>query len=71
MKLGFIDKVVSEKDKRETLVSNTSIGESIRTQAVIEATISVDEALRGFSDEEVEELNSFLNRVKDNLINKE
>ena len=68
LKLELVDKKISEKDKRETRVSLNNKGEEVRARVAKIAAISVDQALNGFSNEEIENLNSLLNRVKENLI---
>ena len=68
LKLELVDKKISEKDKRETRVSLNNEGEEVRARVAKIATTSVDEALNGFSNEEIDNLNSLLNRVKENLI---
>ena len=68
LKLELVDKNISETDKRETRVSLTNRGEEVRADVAEFATISVNEALDGFSNEEIENLNNLLNRVKENLI---
>ncbi len=68
LKLGLINKNISITDKRETIISISEKGTEIRTKVVKEASISINEVLNGFSIDEIEQLNSFLIRINNNLI---
>ena len=68
LKLDFVTKIFSKTDKRKTIISTTDIGNEIRKKANKMASVSINEALDGFSTDEVEQLNSFLNRINNNLL---
>jgi len=70
LKLGYINKSISNIDKRETIISLTKKGEETRKNVAKEAAISVNNVLEGFSTNEINTLNSLLKRINNNLINK-
>jgi len=70
LKLNFVNKTISPKDKRETVITITEIGDKTRKETLEVASESVNEILKDFSVSEVEQLNKFLNRINSNLINK-
>lgn len=70
LKLGFITKIASKADRRTTIISITNNGNLVREEANKFALTSTKEAMSGFSIEEVERLNVFLNRINKNLYSK-
>jgi len=68
LKLEFVSKSVSQKDKRETIIQITEIGEEVRKKVLYVASESINETMKGFSDSEIELLNSMLTRINNNLI---
>ena len=68
LKLDFVSKSVSQKDKRETIIQITEIGEEVRKKVLNVASESINETMKGFSDSEVELLNSLLMKINNNLI---
>lgn len=68
LKKGLINKSISNVDKRETVISITKSGSDIREKVKGNATKSINTALNGFSAIEIETLNTFLERVNNNLI---
>jgi len=68
LKKKFINKSISLVDKRETVVSITESGNSIREKIKTNAAKSIDTALKGFSTDEIDTLNVFLERITNNLI---
>ena len=68
LKLDFVSKSVSQKDKRETIIQITEIGEEVRKKVLYVASESINETMKGFSDSEIELLNSMLTRINNNLI---
>ena len=68
LKLDFVSKSVSQKDKRETIIQITEIGEEVRKKVLYVASESINETMKGFSDSEVELLNSLLMKINNNLI---
>ena len=68
LKQGLINKSISNIDKRETVISITERGTNIRGKSKKVATKSINAALNGFSETEIEKMNSFLNRINSNLL---
>ena len=68
LKLNYINKNVSQKDKRETIIQISELGEDIRKKVLIVASESINETVKGFSHSEIELLNKLLTRVNNNLI---
>ena len=70
LKLGFITKEISKTDKRKTIISTTDSGTIIKNKVNAVASISINEALNGFSADEIKQMNEYLNRINNNLIKK-
>ena len=68
LKQGLINKSISNVDKRETVISITESGTNIREKVKRNATKSINTALNGFSTTEIDKLNTFLERINNNLI---
>jgi len=68
LKLDFVSKNVSQKDKRETIIQITEIGEEVRKKVLNVASEAINETMKGLSDSEVELLNSLLLKINNNLI---
>lgn len=64
---GFVCKKQDEKDKRNTRVYLSDKGNEIINRILIIHNEVNKQMLEGFSDEEVDLLRSFLNRINDNL----
>ncbi len=67
LKLDFVSKNVSQKDKRETIIQITEIGEEVRKKVLNVASEAINETMKGLSDSEVELLNSLLLKINNNL----
>ena len=68
LKQEYINKSISQKDKRETIIQITELGENIRKMVLKEASEAINETMKGFSNSEIELLNSMLMRINNNLI---
>jgi len=68
LKQEYINKSISQKDKRETIIQITELGEDIRKMVLKEASEAINETMKGFSNSEIELLNSMLKRINNNLI---
>ena len=68
LKLEYVAKVISKTDRRKTIISITTVGNNIRKQAEKIASISINEALEGFSFNEIEQAIIFLAKINDNLL---
>jgi len=68
LSFDYINKSVSNKDKRETIIRITKLGDQVRKKVLKEADNSISETLKGFSNSDIELLNSLLLRINNNLI---
>ena len=68
LKSNFINKSISVTDKRETIISITEKGNKIRENVLKKASTSVDEILKNFTENEINNLNSLLTKINNNLI---
>jgi len=66
-KKGFIRRQVSPSDRRSFLIYLTEAGQNVRNQIVPIAMESIEEAVKGFTEEEVETLTTLLRRLTSNL----
>ena len=68
LKSNFIHKTTSNTDKRITEISISKKGLQIFEQANISAYKIIKKATNGFSEKEIQELNSYLIRMQNNLL---
>ena len=68
LKAGLIIKTTSNLDKRSKDISITKKGLQIIKQSNISASKSIKRATNGFSENEIQELNSYLTRIQNNLL---
>ena len=68
LSFDYVNKSVSNKDKRETIIRITKLGDQVRKKVLKEADNSISETLKGFSNSDIELLNSLLLRINNNLI---
>lgn len=64
---NLIDKNISKNDKRSTIISISEQGIATQKKAVSIALNSISEALSGFSESEIKELNNYLVRINSNF----
>lgn len=67
LKSNLIQKTTSNKDKRITEISISKTGLQLIKQSNISAYKSINKAVRGFSEKEIQELNNYLIRIQNNL----
>ena len=68
LKADLIIKTTSNLDKRSKDISITKKGLQIIKQSNISASKSIKRATNGFSENEIQELNSYLTRIQNNLL---
>ncbi len=64
---GLVKRQVSPNDRRSFLIYLTDAGQTLRNQIVPIAVECIEEAEKGFTEEEVRTLKSLLNRISSNL----
>ncbi|BDD06164.1 MarR family winged helix-turn-helix transcriptional regulator [Aureibacter tunicatorum] len=68
IKTGLVSKSVSESDKRNNVISITDLGIQIKKASNQVASETLDIALEGLSSKDIETLNGYLLKIKNNLI---
>jgi len=67
IKSNFVTKTVLTSDKRNTLISISELGIKVKKESNKIALETIERATNGFSENEIEQLNSYLTRIKNNL----
>lgn len=66
-KAGLVEKHAVEQDLRATRIMLTSVGEKLAERSEMLVNLLAEQKYAGFSEGELELLNQFLDRIKDNL----
>lgn len=68
-KADLVTKTTSATDRRNNVIAITPLGSQIKEESNEVASYTLDIALDGFTENEIDALTNYLSRIKNNLLN--